>query len=153
MRSELLNWKDDEGVVNVGKEMAWILSNSELFFFFLNKYREEMQHCGASYHAVVTLLKQPSLLCLTVGYLTSHTKSVTNFLETTPPEEKCFQVGTKLKRVTTVKEEAMWTTAVARASPGTSTAKLKKAKENLEEAVRKRKTGRNSGRFKKKPKI
>ena len=147
MRQDLLEWKDEDGKVNTASEMAWILANNDKFWFFLNKYREEMQHCGASYHAVLTLLKEENLLCLTIGYLSAHPENVTSFLNTTPKEEKCFQDGQTLLAVQTPQDEIKWKKAVGNSCRGTSSAKIKRTEENRKRGLEQRKKGKNTGRF------
>ena len=144
MRDNLINWKDEEGKVDVEEEMTWILDHNEEFTFFLNKYREEMQHCGASYHAVLTLLKVEDSLCLTIGYRSSNTEAVRNFIKTTPTAEKCFHVAGKL---VPAQDVSKWEKSAARTARGTNFAKIKQSEENRRKGHVQRKMGKNTGRF------
>jgi len=49
MRNNLIKWNDKQGKVDVEQEMTWILKHNEEFTFFLNKYREEIQHDWISF--------------------------------------------------------------------------------------------------------
>ena len=147
MRESLIEWKDENGIVNTASEMTWILANKDNFWFFLNKYREEMQHCGASYHAVLTLLKEDRLLCLTIGYLSAHPENVASFRNTTPKGEKCFQKGQTLSAVQTPQDEIKWGNVVGNSCRGTSSAKIKRVEENRQRGQEQQKKGKNTGRF------
>jgi hypothetical protein len=82
------------GIIDVEAELCWILRNHVFFDFVLQEVGEEVEHCGAYYHAFVTLINpilNPRLVCLSLGYKIVSSRALAQFINHAPEDVLGYQ--------------------------------------------------------------
>ena len=78
----------------VEAELCWILRNHVFFDFVLQGVGEEVEHCGAYYHAFITFINpvlNPKLVCLSLGYTIVSSRAFAQFINHAPKEVLGYQ--------------------------------------------------------------
>ena len=112
MTEKIESWttiKDDTVTVDCKAEISWILANPYHFTFFLQHPFQQIQHCGANYHCVLTLVSDKQGITLSVGYRSAHEEATRNYMMSDP--DKSFQRGGVLVPAKTAAEKKVWSSS------------------------------------------
>ena len=88
MKENIESWTDESGALDCSAEITWILDNPHHFKFLFQRPFEQIQHCGANYHSVLTLVSEKQGITLSVGFRSSAVESTSSFFKSGP--EKSF---------------------------------------------------------------
>ena len=84
MKENIESWTDESGALDCSAEITWILDNPHHFKFLFQRPFEQIQHCGANYHSVLTLVSEKQGITLSVGFRSSAVESTSSFFKSGP---------------------------------------------------------------------
>jgi len=102
MADKIVSWTQHDGSVDIFTEINWIIEHKHDFQFLFQSPFEQIRHCGANYHCVLTLTTENQGITLSVGYLQGHPEGTMSYLKSEPV--KGYQKGGSIVPLKTEKQ-------------------------------------------------